>query len=348
MEKLSGRQTFEATATRGMLALPAAMLRILAGQPVVRDGLTLDVQCQMLLKMMRMRGVSLGGTDVATERRRMNAQSRTLEPRAQHELRVESLTVAGGAGSIPARRYTPARCPTPAPAVVFYHGGGFVIGSLDSHDGICRALAEQAQCVVIAVDYRLAPEHPAPAASDDAIAAFRDIVVRADELGIDAARVAVAGDSAGGNLAAVVSQQTLTDARPPCYQVLFYPAVDFADDKPSKDIFARGFLLEKASMDWFQAHYLADGFDDRDPRVSPLYGDVADVAPALIITAGFDPLRDEGEAYAQKLEAAGVAVIHRRESGLIHGFLNFSGGVERGDQALDEAASDLRKAFRID
>lgn len=346
MKNLSTRQKFETAATRGMLALPAGLLRIMAGQPVVRDGLTLDVQCQLLLKMMKMRGASLGGSEIAVERRQMDAQSRTLAPRSEHPVDVQSLEVAGGAGKRPARCYTPRNCPTPAPALLFYHGGGFVVGSLDSHDGICRALAEQAHCLVVSVDYRLAPEHPAPAPSVDAIAAFRDVVARAEELGIDPTQVAVGGDSAGGNLAAVICQQTRSDAQPPCFQLLFYPVVDYAEDKPSIELFASGFLLEKASMNWFEAHYLPPEFDKRDPRVSPLYGDLAGVAPALVITAGFDPLRDEGEAYVHKLETAGVRVIHRREPGLIHGFLNLAGGVERGEQALDEAASDLRQAFR--
>lgn len=345
MKELSTSQKFESVAARAMLALPAAMLRIIAGRPVVKDGLTLDVQCQLLLKIMKMRGVSLGGNEVAAERRQMDAQSRTLEPRTEYEVQVHELTLAGGAGPIPGRRYVPKHHASPAPALLFYHGGGFVVGSLDSHDGVCRALAEQAQCVVISVDYRLAPEHPAPAASDDAVAAYRDVIKRAEELSIDPARVAVAGDSAGGNLAAVTALQTRNDSHPPCYQLLFYPVVDFAEDAPSKDIFAKGFLLEKASMDWFEEHYIPDDLDKRDPRVSPIHDDLAGAAPALVLTGGFDPLRDEGEAYAAKLKSAGVTVKQRRESSLIHGFLNFAGGVERGNEALNDAAHDLRMIF---
>lgn len=345
MTELSTSQKFESYSARGMLALPAAMLRIIAGRPVVKDGLTLDVQCQLLLRIMKLRGVSLGGGEVAPQRRQMDAQSRTLEPHTEYAVQTSEVRLAGGDGAVSGRRYVPEHCASPAPALVFYHGGGFVVGSLDSHDGICRALAEQAQCVVFSVDYRMAPEHQAPAAADDATAAFRDVVERAEEFGIDPTRVAVAGDSAGGNLAAVTALQTRHDPQPPCYQMLFYPVVDFAEDAPSKDVFAKGFLLEKASMDWFEDHYLPDSLDKRDPRVSPLYDDLAGVAPALVLTGGFDPLRDEGEAYANKLKNAGVAVNQRRESSLIHGFLNFAGGVERANEALNDAAHDLRMIF---
>lgn len=341
MARLS--ESFEAGAARGMLGLPAAVLRLMAGKPVVRDGQTLDVQCQLLLKIMRMRGVQLGGGDIEQQRHQMVAQSSTLAPRARGHVTARDLVVAGANGSLAARAYRPEHAD--GAAILFYHGGGFVLGDLDSHDGVCRALADRAQATVIAVDYRRAPEHTAPAAPHDAIAAFRDIVHRADNLGLNAGQIAVAGDSAGGNLAAVVAQQAKADAQPPCAQLLFYPVVDFAEDKPSKDRLAEGFFLEKASMDWFEARYLPAGCDKRDPLVSPLYGDLAGVAPAIVITAGFDPLRDEGEAYAAALEAAGVDTVSRRETGLLHGFANFAGGVERADEALTNAASDLRARF---
>ncbi|KEZ78936.1 alpha/beta hydrolase [Salinisphaera hydrothermalis] len=333
-------ESFEAGAARGMLALPAALLRLMAGKPVVRDGQTLDVQCQLLLKIMRMRGVRLGGGDVEQQRRQMVAQSRTLAPRARGPIAVRDLVVAGAEGALAARAYRPEGAD--GAAILFYHGGGFVLGDLESHDGVCRALADRTRATVIAVDYRRAPEHGAPAAPRDAIAAFRDIVNRADNLGLDARQIAVAGDSAGANLAAVVAQQAKGDAKPPCAQLLFYPVVDFAEDKPSKDRLAEGFFLEKASMDWFEERYLPAGCDKRDPMVSPLYGELAGAAPAIVITAGFDPLRDEGEAYAAALKTAGVDTVCRRETGLLHGFANFAGGVERANEALTHAANDLR------
>ncbi|MGN8157322.1 alpha/beta hydrolase [Salinisphaera sp. SWV1] len=336
-------KSFEAGAARGMLGLPAALLRLMAGKPIVRDGHALDVQCQLLLKIMRLRGAKLGGSDVATERRQMRAQSSTLAPRAHNPLAVHEWVVAGDNGALAARCYRPESAD--GAAIVFYHGGGFVLGDLDSHDGICRALADRAQATLIAIDYRRAPEHAAPAAARDAIAAFRDIAARADDLGIDAHRIAVAGDSAGGNLAAVVAQQTRHDIAAPAAQLLLYPAVDFAEDKPSKTRLGSGFLLEKSSMDWFEGHYLPANCNKRDPLVSPLHGELGGVAPAIVITAGFDPLRDEGEAYGAALQTAGVNTIRRCETGLIHGFANFAGGVERARQALDHAADALRTRF---
>ena len=332
---------------RTTLNLPAALLRILAGRPVVLDGQTLDVQTQMLLRLQNLRGgAALGGRAVERERALMEGQCQLLEPGTEEPVDTREIELAGGAGPVPARVYRPAACPQTPGALVFYHGGGFVIGSVDSHDGVCRALAERSNCVVISVDYRLAPEHPAPAGVEDAIASFRDIVVRAGELGVDANRLAVGGDSAGGNLAAVVAQATRTDTVPPAFQLLFYPAVDFAKDRESVRTFAKGFLLEKSSMDWFRGHYIPESMDNSDPRVSPIYGDTSGVAPAIVITGGFDPLRDEGEAYAEAMKASGVDVTVSRKPTMIHGFLNFAGAVAGGDAALTEGADALARAFQ--
>ena len=337
----------EAAAARGLLNLPAPMLRLLAGTPIVRDGQTLDVQTQLLLRLQRLQGnAALGGRDPAHERRVMDAQCRLLEPRAVGAIQTRAVRLSGGAGPIDGRLYRPDGAPARAPALVFYHGGGFVIGSLDSHDGICRALAARAGCVVVSAAYRLAPEHPAPAAVEDAVAAFRDIANRADGLSLDPTRLAVGGDSAGGNLATVVAQQTADDDIAPAFQLLFYPAVDFAEDRESVRTFARGFLLEKASMDWFHGHYIPASMDNRDPRVSPIHGRLAGLAPAHIITGGFDPLRDEGEAYAAALAAAGTKATHRRLPSMIHGFLNFAGAVRGADAATTRAAQVLAEALR--
>jgi len=347
MSEQSIAERIEGALARGLMALPAGMLRILAGRPVVLDGQTLDVQTQLLLKLQRLRGMDgLGGSTPAQERRRIDAQSQLLAPTNAQPLDVRDISLAGAVGSIGGRLYRPAACQTNAPALVFYHGGGFVIGSLDSHDGVCRALADQAGCVVISVDYRLAPEHPAPACSDDAISAFRDIAARAGEFDIDTARIAVSGDSAGGNLAAVVAQATRHDTVAPCFQLLFYPVVDFAVDRESVRTFARGFLLEKASMDWFRGHYIPTDVDNSDPRVSPIYGELAGLAPAFVLTGGFDPLRDEGEAYAEAMQAAGVEARVKRYPSMIHGFLNFAGPIHGAGAALNDGASALAKALR--
>ena len=344
-QSLAGR--IEGAVARGTLNLPAALLRILAGRPVVRDGQTLDVQTQMLLRMQRLRGsAALGGRAVEEERAMMNAQARLLEPVTRHTVEARDIEVAGAAGPLGARLYRPAGLAGRSGALVFYHGGGFVIGNLDTHHGVCRALAERAQCAVIAVDYRRAPEHPAPAASDDAIAAFRDISARASEFDIDPKRIAVGGDSAGGNLATVVAQAARGDSNPPCFQLLFYPATDFAEDRESVRTFAQGFLLEKASMDWFRERYIPADMDNADPRVSPIHGDLNGLAPAFVITGGFDPLRDEGEAYAQAMKAAGVAVSVSRHASMIHGFINFAGAVAGADAALTEGATALAAALR--
>lgn len=346
MQPQSLNRRIEGALARTTLNLPAALLRILAGRPIVRDGQTLDVQTQTLLRLQRLRGnAALGGRAVSEERAMMDAQAGLLEPTTRNTVEARDIDVAGGAGPLNARLYRPAGLSGDSGALVFYHGGGFVIGSLDSHDGVCRALAERARCTVIAVDYRLAPEHPAPAAGDDALAAFRDIAGRAAAFDIDPSRIAVGGDSAGGNLAAVVAQGARNDEPTPCFQLLFYPTVDFAEDRESVRTFAQGFLLEKASMDWFREHYIPDAMDNRDPRVSPIYGELDGLAPAIVITGGFDPLRDEGEAYAAAMKTAGVTVTVSRRPTMIHGFINFAGAVAGADAALTEGADALASAL---
>ncbi|MES1925131.1 alpha/beta hydrolase [Salinisphaera sp. T31B1] len=342
-------QRVESGFARGLMRLPAGLLRVLAGRPLVRDGQTLDIQTQLLLKLQRLRGADrLGGGTPGEERHTMDAQCRVLAPAPDSPVTTTDIQVAGAGTTIPARVYRPSGCGDSAPGLVFYHGGGFVLGSLDSHDGICRVLAERAGCVVVSVDYRLAPEHPAPTALDDSVAAFRDIAERATEWSIDPARLAVSGDSAGGNLAAGVAQATRDDRLAPCFQLLYYPAVDFTRDRESVLLFAEGFLLEKSSMDWFRGHYIPDGFDNADPRVSPIFGPLAGVAPALVITGGFDPLRDEGEDYAAALAAAGVSARARRMPTMIHGFLNFAGAVDGAMAGLAEGAHALAQAWAAD
>jgi len=346
MGRQSISQRIQGSVARGVMNLPAGMLRVLAGKPVVVDGQTLDVQTQLMLKLQRMQGLDgLGGGTPAAERRMIDAQSQLMAPGSTQPLAVDDIQVAGAAGPIAARVYRPRACKAAAPALLFYHGGGFVIGSLDSHDGVCRALADRAGCVVISVDYRLAPEHPAPAGVEDSIAAFRDIAGRAAELDIDASRIAVCGDSAGANLATVVAQATRNDKLKPCFQLLFYPTVDFSRDRESVRTFAEGFLLEKKSMDWFRGHYIPDDMSHDDPRVSPIYGDLAGLAPAHIITGGFDPLRDEGEAYGQALQAAGVTASIARKPSMIHGFLNFAGAIHGGLAGLTDGAQALSQQF---
>ena len=238
---------------------------------------------------------------------------------------VRDLTAAGPHGPIPLRLYRPAAAPpTASPVLVFFHGGGWVIGDLETHDGVCRHLAERSGCVVIAVDYRLAPEHKFPAALDDAFAAANWVAARADALGLDPMRLAVGGDSAGGTLAAACCLLAREAGGSPAiaYQMLLYPATDFAMDTPSHRQFAEGHLLTLDSMVWFRDLYLNGPSDMEDWRASPLRaGSLAGLPPAFVLTASHDPLRDEGERYARRLIEAGTPVTVWRAPGQIHGFL---------------------------
>ncbi len=243
---------------------------------------------------------------------------------------VRELEIDGADGPLRARHYLPPQSGTSAtpPLLVFFHGGGFVIGDLDTHDEPCRMLCRHAAVQVLSVDYRLAPEHPFPAGVRDALAAFRWAVAHAPELGADADRVAVGGDSAGGNLSAVTAQLAARDGGPtPVLQLLMYPAVDLTDARtPSGQLFAEGFYLTENDRQWFTRHYLSGGDGDAtDPRASPkLADDLGGLAPAIVTTAGFDPLRDEGEAYAAALREAGGRVVVDRMPELIHGFINMT------------------------
>lgn len=254
------------------------------------------------------------------------------------------LAVAGS--EITVRVYGPGGS-GPHPALVFYHGGGWVIGDLDTHDGLCRSLTNAAGCVVASVDYRLAPEHRYPVAAEDAYAALTWVVARAGELGIDPARAAVGGDSAGGNLAAVVALMA-RDRRGPAIvrQVLIYPVTDHDLDTPSYHANATGYVLTREGMRWFWRHYVAREGQGGEPYASPLRApSLAGLPPALVITAGYDPLRDEGEAYAARLRDAGVPVRLTRYPGMFHGFLRMTLALDQARVALDEIAASLRRAF---
>jgi acetyl esterase len=287
---------------------------------------TLDPDIANLLTMLNSSGLSLAGGTVEQARamiRMMNVDM--LDPAILAEVAsVEAITVAD---SIPARVYRPATT-GPVPTIVFYHGGGFVIGDLDTHDPVCRLLCRDVEAVVVSVDYRLAPEHVFPAAVLDAYASLQWVIAHIEDFGADAARVAVGGDSAGGNLSAVVAQLAHTDNLPLALQLLVYPAVDMLGEYQSRIDNAEGFLLTQSDMVWFGQHYLGMAEDDpavavaaEDPRLSPLKAtSLAGLAPAIVVTAEFDPLRDEGNLYADELTAAGVAVTHRQFPGLIHGF----------------------------
>ena len=260
---------------------------------------------------------------------------------------IRAAEVPGPSGPIPVRIYTPANAAAPAPAMVYFHGGGWVRGSLDTIDVVCRALANRAGCVVISVDYRLAPEHVFPAAVDDSLAATRWVAAHTAELGVDRHRLAVGGDSAGGNLAAAVAQVLRDAGGPPLvYQLLIYPVLDRNFDTPSYRDNATGYSLTRAAMQQYWQMYQPDPAQDDDPRARPLRAaDLSGLPPTLVITAEFDPLRDEGRAYAEALQAAGVPAQYREYPGLIHGFVSSAGAIDRGKDAIDAAAAALRHAF---
>ncbi|TFV54406.1 alpha/beta hydrolase [Geodermatophilus sp. DF01-2] len=251
---------------------------------------------------------------------------------------TEDTTVPGADGELRARVYRP-EGEGPFPTVAFFHGGGWVIGDLETHDNTVRSICRGSRVVVVAVDYRLAPEHPFPAAAEDAVAAARWIAAHLGEFGGDD-RLAVAGDSAGGNLAAVVAQTLTAEGTPLVGQLLVYPAVDALGDYPSRKENARGYFLEQPTMDWFYGHYAGAWDDAKDPRLSPLHAaDLSGLPPAVVVTAEYDPLRDEGEAYGEALRAAGVPVDVRRCDGLIHGFFAMGAVSPAAQAAVDESCA---------
>jgi acetyl esterase len=304
--------------------VPSRVVRLLAGgRSITIDGNTLDPTLQLMVSAQRALGVDglAVADDVVAARALMREGLRGFAGPQVH-VGVSDVSIPGPAGQIPARHYRSATT-EPAPLLVFYHGGGWAIGDLDTHDALCRRTCRDADVQVLSIDYRLAPEHPAPAGVEDAFAAFRWAHEHAEELGAIRGKVAVGGDSAGGNLAAVVSQLARDDGGPsPVLQWLMYPRTDFTAQTRSLSLFAEGFLLTKRDIDWFESHYLrGSGVEPTDPRISPLLADsLAGLPPALIATAGFDPLRDEGDRYAAALSAAGTPVDLRSMGSLTHGF----------------------------
>src|SRR3954471_1648477 len=306
-----------------------------------------DPQVQVLLdQMAAMNAPGLGQMSVE-ETRTMMDQFSTMGGPGPDVASVENRTIPGAKGDIPVRIYRPTADSAAQPVLVWIHGGGFVIGSLDGSDVTCRELATKAGVVVISVDYGLAPESPFPGPVDDCFAATAWISEHAAELGVDPARLAVGGDSAGGNLSAVVSLLAAQRGGPAiAFQLLVYPAVDLLMTYPSIRENGEGYLLTREAMEWFMGHYL--GGNDTDAKsimASPIYADDADlgkVAPALVITAEYDPLRDEGEAYGKRLEQAGVPVTVTRYEGQIHGFFSMTAMLDGAKKAVDQAADALK------
>jgi acetyl esterase len=272
-----------------------------------------------------------------------------LAPAAPAGVDARLVLAAGPGGPVPLRAYRPPGTVKGErlPALVYFHGGGWVIGDLDTHDVLCRQLAAGARCAVISVDYRLAPEHPFPAAVEDCDAATRYVAREAAALGVDATRIAVGGDSAGGNLAAVVALAA-RDADGPAilFQMLVYPATDQRAESPSHERNAEGYLLTRASIEYFRGQYLPRREDWLDWRASPLLArSLAGLPPAYVLTAGYDPLVDEGRAYAERLEREGVRAQYREYPDMVHGFLLMGGALDTANEAVEACCAALRAAF---
>jgi len=310
----------------------------------------LDPDAQLVLDMMRAAGRPPFETLTPAEARQAYSASRkVLQPEPEPVAEVRNTTAPGPGGDIPVRLYRPNGA-APAeilPALIYYHGGGWLLGDLDSHDVVCRRFANLARCRVVSVDYRMAPEHKFPAAVDDCAAATRWAIEQAASLGIDPARMAVGGDSAGGNLAAVMALMARDAVLPPlAFQMLIYPATDMMLTSVSAQTITDGVPLTSATMRWFIDHYMRGADDSRDWRASPLRAaDLSGTAQALVLTCSHDPLCDEGIAYARRLEREGVRVVHMHFSDQPHGFVSMGRIIRASDVAIDAMGAVLKKAL---
>jgi acetyl esterase len=307
----------------------------------------LDPQAEALLQQMAQRNIPPLHTLTPTQAREVMRKMAALSAKPEPVAKVENLTIPEPDEQIPVRIYTP-QGNGPFPVLVFFHGGGWVICDLDTHDNLCRSLTNRACCVVVSVDYRLAPEHKFPAAVEDAYAATQWVANNANRINGDPARVAVGGDSAGGNLAAVVAILARDRNGPRLvYQLMIYPVTNVsAADTDSHRDYADGYFLDRGDGEWFCYNYLNCEADRFNPLVSPLLApDLSNLPPALVITAEFDVLRDDGESYAKRLKEAGVPVKYTRYKGMIHGFMSMEGLLDQARNGIEEASAALRQAF---
>ncbi|WP_148576132.1 alpha/beta hydrolase [Nocardioides caldifontis] len=333
---------------KAAMSLPEPVVRRLAGRPVVIDGNTLSPHTQLALRLQRL-ARERGAETLPLPKGRAAVRRHAAMVGGVHPVgRVEERTVAGAEGELPARLYVPRALvdgPGPDPLLVFFHGGGMIYGDLDSHDALCRFLAERAEVRVLAVDYRLAPEHPFPAGVEDAAAAYEHVVRHAAAYGADPDRLAVGGDSAGGYLSATTAIAAAERGLPLRHQLLIYPLTDMRGECESRRTFGEGYYLTTGFMELATQLYMGD-HDRSDPRASVLLADLPEgLAPAFVATGGFDPLRDEGEAYTRKLAEAGVEVQAERYAGEIHGFANILGVDGPSRRAITDMADVLRKAL---
>ncbi|MES2032817.1 MAG: alpha/beta hydrolase [Pseudomonadota bacterium] len=330
-----------------LLSLPTPVLRMMAGGGVVyQGGRTLDPRFQFLTAgARRMPAMSSLSPDDARAASAGGLAAMAGKP--EPGVRVENLTIDGPGGALKLRAYRPADQDAAAPLIVFAHFGGGVIGDLETSDVFCGILARIARTAVLSVDYRLAPEHRFPAGLDDTLAAYRWGRDNAARFGAAPGVAAIGGDSMGGNFAAIVAQEMKRTGEPqPALQLLIYPAVDVASETQSMTTYADAYPLSRETMNWFMAHYIGPDADPVDPRLSPIKtDDLSGLAPAVVVTAGFDPLVDQGECYAKRLKDAGVPVIYRCYDSLAHGFTAFTGAIPMADTACREIAGFVRQGI---
>jgi acetyl esterase len=342
---MSERSTHPALELSHTAMSEAEALRFLEGHRISLGGRTMDPKAQIVgefVKSIRVPGVF---PPLPELRQQLRTMVTLMDEPAPPLPRIEDLTIPGPAGAIPARLYAPSTGGAPLPVVAYFHGGGWVQGDLETHHGLCARLAHHGGVLVVAVDYRLAPEHKFPAAVEDSLAAYRWLRAHGRDVGADPTRVAVAGDSAGGNLSAVVSQLAAAGGTPvPTCQALVYPAVDFSLDTESHRELVDGHVIPRDRILFYMDHYLRGEADRADLRASPLRAaSLAGQPPTLIVTAGFDPLRDEGRAYGERLRAAGVDVAYREYPGQIHAFVSLTKAIPQGLACTLEIAEYLRR-----
>lgn len=332
--------------------MPRFVSNLLYGEPPTNDrGQSLNHQTHVLSCILdRIEDVPIEDMPLADARAQYNEFTPLFFTDPPDIDRVFDDQLPGPAEPIPVRVYDPDTTESSPPVIIYYHGGGFVLGGLDAYDPLCRELAERTDAVVVSVDYRLAPEHPFPAAVDDGTAALRGVIDDSKNWNLDPSSIAVAGDSAGAAIAAVATQRQIHDDRPrPDAQCLIYPTVDQQGDYHSRRAFRDGTFLSPSMMKWFGNAYLPDDVEPRDPRIAPIYFDTLEASPpTLIATAGFDPLRDEGEAFADKLRAHDVDVTHRHYPGLTHGFVTLQQLLDTATRAFDEITTDFRTLIRAE
>jgi acetyl esterase len=342
---MSDRQTVPVLELKHTAMSEEEALRFLDGHRISRGGRTMEPKAQIVGEFIKSIRVPGYYPPLPELRQQLRTMVGLMDEPAPALSRIEDIHIPGPAGAIGARVYDPAVASTSLrPVVAYFHGGGWVQGDLETHHGLCARLALRSGALVVAVDYRLAPEHKFPAAVEDCRAVYGWLRAHAGELGGDPARVGLAGDSAGGNLSAVVSQLSTRAGGVPTCQVLIYPAVDYALDTPSHRELEDAHVIPRDRILWYMEQYLRGEADRMDPRAAPLRAsDLAGQPPTLVITAGFDPLRDEGLAYADRLRAAGVDVVYHEYPGQIHAFVSLTKAIPQGLACTMEIGDYLRQ-----